>query len=275
VLVHRGIYEAAKGIYEQFMPEIMEHIHKFGERAKLQFTGHSLGGSLSLLVHLMLLTRKIVKPSALRPVVTFGSPFIFCGGQRILDELGLDEDRVHFVMMHRDIVPRAFACNYPNGVAQLLKRLSGTFQSHPCLNKKKLLYSPLGKIFILQPDEKSSPPHPLLPPGSAFYAVENTRSSFTQNALKTFLNSPHPLETLSKPTAYGSEGTILRDHDSSNYLKAINGVIRQHTRLVARKGSKQESLLWPLLTTEYPHAWSHEHNLEENRVVKQEVMTSV
>ncbi|KAH7863056.1 hypothetical protein Vadar_012754 [Vaccinium darrowii] len=275
VLVHRGIYEAAKGIYEQFMPEIMEHIHKFGERAKLQFTGHSLGGSLSLLVHLMLLTRKIVKPSALRPVVTFGSPFIFCGGQRILDELGLDEDRVHFVMMHRDIVPRAFACNYPNGVAQLLKRLSGTFQSHPCLNKKKLLYSPLGKIFILQPDEKSSPPHPLLPPGSAFYAVENTRSSVTQNALKTFLNSPHPLETLSKPTAYGSEGTILRDHDSSNYLKAINGVIRQHTRLVARKGGKQESLLWPLLTTEYPHAWSHEHNLEENRVVKQELMTSV
>ncbi|KAG9152111.1 hypothetical protein Leryth_017680 [Lithospermum erythrorhizon] len=43
VLVHRGIYEAAKGIYEQFMPEIMEHINRFGNRAKLQFTGHSLG----------------------------------------------------------------------------------------------------------------------------------------------------------------------------------------------------------------------------------------
>ncbi|KAG5538247.1 hypothetical protein RHGRI_018989 [Rhododendron griersonianum] len=234
-LVHRGIYEAAKGIYEQFMPEIMEHKRKFGERAKFQFTGHSLGGSLSLLVNLMLLTRKVVKPSALRPVVTFGSPFVFCGGHRILDELGLDEDRVHF----------------------------------------KLLYSPMGKIFILQPDEKSSPPHPLLPSGSAFYAVENTRCSFTQNALKVFLNSPHPLETLSNPTAYGSEGTILRDHDSSNYLKAVNGVIRQHTKTVVRKVRKPGSLLWPLLTTESPRAWSHEHNLEENRVVKQEVMTSV
>ncbi|KAI8544979.1 hypothetical protein RHMOL_Rhmol07G0007400 [Rhododendron molle] len=137
---------------------------------------------------------------------------------------------------------------------------------------EKLLYSPMGKIFILQPDEKSSPPHPLLPSGSAFYAVENTRCSFTQNALKAFLNSPHPLETLSNPTAYGSEGTILRDHDSSNYLKAVNGVIRQHTKTVVRK---QGSLLWPLLTTESPRAWSHEHNLEENRVVKQEVMTSV
>lgn len=134
VLVHRGIYEAAKGIYVQFMPEIMEHLNNYGERAKLQFTGHSLGGSLSLLVHLMLLTRKVVKPSTLRPVVTFGSPFVFCGGQKILNELGLDENQIHSVMMHRDIVPRAFSCNYPNHVAVVLKRLS-SFRLHPCLIK--------------------------------------------------------------------------------------------------------------------------------------------
>ncbi|KAL4599050.1 hypothetical protein ACB092_11G098800 [Castanea dentata] len=72
VLVHRGIYEAAKKIIEQYMPEIIGHMNKYGDRAKLQFTGHSLGGSLSLLVNLMLLTRKVVKPSHLRPVVTFG-----------------------------------------------------------------------------------------------------------------------------------------------------------------------------------------------------------
>lgn len=133
MLVHRGIYEAAKGIYEQFMPEINQHLERFGNRAKLQFTGHSLGGSLSLLVNLMLLTRKVVKPSALLPVVTFGSPFVFCGGQKVLDELGLDENHVHCVMMHRDIVPRAFSCSYPNKVAEVLKRLNSTFRSHPCL----------------------------------------------------------------------------------------------------------------------------------------------
>ncbi|KAJ1432741.1 Fungal lipase-like domain [Sesbania bispinosa] len=149
VLVHRGIYEAAKGIYEQFLPEIMDHLKRHGDRAKLQFTGHSLGGSLSLLIHLMLLTRKVVKPSNLRPVVTFGSPFVFCGGQKIIDELGLDESQIHCVMMHRDIVLRAFSCNYPNQVAAVLKHLSSSFRSHPCLMKNKLLYSPLGKIFIL------------------------------------------------------------------------------------------------------------------------------
>ncbi|KAK4476349.1 hypothetical protein RD792_015498, partial [Penstemon davidsonii] len=257
VLVHRGIYEAAKGIYDQFMPDIQHHMNKFGDRAKLQFTGHSLGGSLALLVNLMLLTRKEVKQSAILPVVTFGSPYIFCGGQKILDQLGLDDKHVHCVMMHRDIVPRAFSCNYPSYVAQVLKRLNSTFLHHPCLNKNvsilalcilavfrrltnnfhlhprlnknKLLYTPMGKIFILQPDEKSSPRHPLLPPGSALYTLENTASSLTKRAVKTFLNSPHPIETLSDPTAYGSEGTIIRDHDSSNYLKAVNEVIRQHT----------------------------------------------
>ncbi|GMN42936.1 hypothetical protein TIFTF001_012140 [Ficus carica] len=276
-LVHRGIYEAAKGIYTQLMPEIIEHLNKYGERAKLQFTGHSLGGSLSLLVHLMLLTRKIVKPSALRPVVTFGSPFVFCGGQKILDELGLDESQFHCVMMHRDIVPRAFSCNYPNHVANLLKRLNGTFRSHPCLIKNKLLYTPMGKLFFLQPDEASSPPHPLLPPGSALYALDKTRRGYSTSLLRAFLNSPHPIETLSDPTAYGSEGTILRDHDSSNYLKAVNGVLRQDKKKAknAQKVRKEWNVLWPLLTSPSPHSWCYENNMEKNNRLKKEIMTGV
>lgn len=281
------------------MPEIIQHLDRFGDRAKLQFTGHSLGGSLSLLVNLMLLTRKVVKPSALLPVVTFGSPFIFCGGQKILQELGLDENHIHCVMMHRDIVPRAFSCNYPNYAAQVLKRLNRTFRSHPCLNKQvsllhlhfqghllaelislsstlclaqKLLYAPLGKIFILQPDEKMSPQHPLLPAGSGLYALENRNRAITAASLRAFLNSPHPVETLSDPTAYGSEGAILRDHDSSNYLKAVNGVIRQQTRQLVKRARKQRNLLWPLLTSQSPHAWSRGQNLEDMLVTK-DIMT--
>ncbi|KAI3693986.1 hypothetical protein L1987_76943 [Smallanthus sonchifolius] len=267
VLVHRGIYEAAKGIYEQFMPHILEHMNRYGERAKLQFTGHSLGGSLSLLVNLMLLTRNVVKPSVVRPVVTFGSPFVFCNGQKILDQLGLDENHVHCVMMHRDIVPRAFSCNYPNHVAQLLKRLCGTFHSHPCLNRNSLLYTPMGKMFIIQPDEKSSPHHPLLPPGSALYVMENTNRGSTKTALRAFLNSPHPIETLQHPSAYGSDGTILKDHDSSNYLKAVNGIIRQHTKTIIKKPREQRNVLWPLLTSQSPHYWSQETKQETKLTV--------
>lgn len=119
---------------------------------------------------------------------------------------------------------------------------------------QKLLYTPMGKIFILQPDEKMSPQHPLLPAGSALYALENTHFATTAASLRAFLNSPHPVETLSDPAAYGSEGTILRDHDSSNYLKAVNEVIRQQTRQLVKKARKQRNLIWPLLTTPSPHA---------------------
>ncbi|KAI3411199.1 Lipase_3 domain-containing protein [Psidium guajava] len=276
-IVHRGIYEAAKGMYQQFMPEIIDHLNKFGDRAKFQFTGHSLGGSLALLVHLMLISRNILKPSNLRPAVTFGSPFVFCGGKKILNQLGLDENIAHCVMMHRDIVPRAFSCSYPNQVAVLLKRLPGPFRSHPCLIRNKLLYSPLGKMFILQPDEKLSPPHPLLPPESALYSLDKDRSTYSKNAVRAFLNNPHPLDTLSDPTAYGSEGTILRDHDSSNYLKAINGVLRQHTKMADKRVRvpTTRNQMWPLLTSPSPHLWTYQSYFESNRYPSKEVLTGV
>lgn len=128
MLVHRGIYEESMGLYEQLMPEIIQHLERIGNQTKLQLTGHSLGGSLSLLVSLMPLTRKVVKPSALLPVVTFGY-------QKVLDQLGLDENNVHCVVMHKDIIPRAFSCNYPKHVVQVLECFNTTFCSNPLLNK--------------------------------------------------------------------------------------------------------------------------------------------
>ncbi|CAN8254001.1 unnamed protein product [Cochlearia groenlandica] len=272
VLVHRGIYEAAKGIYEQFLPEITEHLSRHGDRAKFQFTGHSLGGSLSLIVNLMLLSRGLVSSKAMKPVVTFGSPFVFCGGEKILEELGLDESHVHCVMMHRDIVPRAFSCNYPDHVALVLKRLNGSFRTHHCLNKNKLLYSPMGKVFILQPSESVSPTHPWLPPGNALFVLDKSNESYSPAALRGFLNRPHPLETLSQRAAYGSEGSVLRDHDSKNYVKAVNGVIRQHTKLIVRRVRRERrDSVWPVLTSAERNSLINDRSLTKT----EEIMTRV
>lgn len=134
--MHRGIYEAAKGIYQQMLPEVHAHLKSRGSRATFRFTGHSLGGSLALLVNLMLLIRNEVPVSSLLPVITFGSPSIMCGGDSLLEKLGLPKSHVQAITMHRDIVPRAFSCNYPNHVAELLKAVNGNFRSHPCLNKQ-------------------------------------------------------------------------------------------------------------------------------------------
>lgn len=133
VYVHRGIYEAAKGIYEQMLPEVKSHLESHGKFATLCFTGHSLGGSLSLLVNLMLLIRKQVPASSLLPVVTFGSPTIMCGGNHLLEKLGLSLSHVQAITMHRDIVPRAFSCHYPRHVRQILKTINKNFRTHSCL----------------------------------------------------------------------------------------------------------------------------------------------
>lgn len=141
MLVHRGIYEAAKGIYEQMLPEVRDHVKNYGSHAIFRFTGHSLGGSLSLLVNLMLLIRGQVPRSSLLPVITFGAPSIMCGGDRLLQKLGLPRSHIQSIAMHRDIVPRAFSCNYPNHVAELLKAVNRNFRNHPCLKNQVMNYS--------------------------------------------------------------------------------------------------------------------------------------
>ncbi|KAI3449412.1 hypothetical protein Pfo_006077 [Paulownia fortunei] len=254
VLVHRGIYEAAKGIYEQMLPEIRAHLNSHGNRATFRFTGHSLGGSLSLLVNLMLLIRGEAPCSSLLPVITFGAPSIMCGGDRLLHNLGLPRNHVRSITMHRDIVPRAFSCNYPNHVAEFLKAVNGNFRNLPCLNKQKLLYTPMGEFLILQPDNKFSPSHDLLPSGSGLYLLTCPESDVAeaekqiQAAQAAFLNSPHPLEILSDRSAYGSGGSIQRDHDMNSYLKSIRNVLRQElSRIRKARRERRRKVWWPLV----------------------------
>ncbi|XP_058740685.1 phospholipase A1 PLIP2, chloroplastic-like [Vicia villosa] len=255
VLVHRGIYEAAKVTYQQMLPEVHAHLNSKGSRATFRFTGHSLGGSLALLVNLMLLIRKEVPISSLLPVVTFGSPFIMCGGDHLLEKLGFPRSHVQAIAMHRDIVPRAFSCKYPNHVTELLKAVNASFRCHPCLNNQKLLYAPIGELVILQPDDNVSPSHDLLPSGSGLYLLSGplSESSDTENQIRAaqlfFLNSPHPLEILSDRSAYGSGGTIQRDHDMSSYLKSIRTVIRQELSQIrtATRRELSRKVRWPLV----------------------------
>lgn len=119
------------------------------------------------------------------------------------------------------------------------------------------MYAPMGEFLILQPDEKFSPHHDLLPSGSGLYVLSCPISDAREAekniraAQSVFLNSPHPLEILSERSAYGSEGTILRDHDMSSYLKSIRNVIRHELNQV-RKARREHrpKVWWPLVA---PH----------------------
>ncbi|WOL00296.1 hypothetical protein Cni_G09009 [Canna indica] len=260
VPVHRGIYEAAKGMYQQMLPEIRAHLKSHGETATLRFTGHSLGGSLAVLVNLMLLIRGEAPRSSLLPVITFGAPSIMCGGDNLLRKLGLSKYHVQAISMHRDIVPRAFSCNYPDHVAKILKAVNGNFRNHACLKNLKLLYGPMGKLLILQPEETFSPSHQLLPPGSGLYilgsSLEDSADSekLLHGATLAFLNSPHPLEILSDRCAYGSEGTVYRDHDTNSYLRSVRRLIREEVKLIRKaKREQRQKAWWPLVATHNRH----------------------
>ena len=139
ILVHHGIYEAGKGLYEQVLPEILAHLAKHGDHAQIRLTGHSLGGSLAIILALMFQIRGVLTNKALLPVVTFGSPCMMCGGDILLQRLKLPRNHIQSIIMHRDIVPRAFSCDYPDHVAHVLKRLNGRFRDHPCLNNQVLV----------------------------------------------------------------------------------------------------------------------------------------
>lgn len=291
VTVHRGVYEGAKALYDVFLPLIHEHLNS-SPCAKIAFTGHSLGGSLATILMIMYKRRGVLQGNNISPVYTFGAPSVFCEGahesqmgcvleghhksraqelasnscrctasgpSRLLLAVGLKDASVRNVMMHRDIVPRAFACDYSQ-LADILRGWGASFRSHCCLSGdgRKHLYSALGTMMVMQPDRHKfvcEPDHPLLPPGPGLYyfsesnsdsdpdAVQPIQSSSYSNtdleiscppgrvppsardAFLEFMDNPHPLETLAEPAAYLDKGSISRYHHPEHLTMALGRLI--------------------------------------------------
>ncbi len=192
---HRGVYEAACSLYDVFLPLVTDYVAS-NPQGTVAFTGHSLGGSLGTMLMLMFFHRGVLRAANLAPVHTFGSPAVFCGGEGcsggcsvngsegevgVLDRLGLPHDAIRNVIMHNDIVPRAFACDY-SILADFLKRIHVSFREHTCLHgKRSVMFNTIGQTLIVQPHEKSSYVngegyHPLLPEGPQLLALKHSKS---------------------------------------------------------------------------------------------------
>ena len=285
VSIHRGVYEAAVALYDEILPFVQAHLaaHPL-DTPKLAFTGHSLGGSLATVVGLMLVLRGDVPLSALNPIVTFGAAAIFCSddccrySQRgdtskpcssILEKMQVPDDIIVNVMMHLDIVPRAFACDY-SLVVDIFKRLVA-FKDHSCLmtGSRRVMYTPVGETYVMQPSTANAPQHPLLPEGLGIYRMRDPplwesltdklvmkeggllakkgeeeegpsyvksstslsgysfrRAKSVSDALFGLLNTPHPLDILADPNAYGPKGNISLYHNPYNYTSALNDILR-------------------------------------------------
>lgn len=264
---HRGVYEAACKLYDIFLPLVQDYIEKH-PKGTIAFTGHSLGGSLGTMLMLMFFHRGVLQSSNLAPVHTFGSPAVFCGGEScsgncsidgegatgVLEKLGLPHDSIRNVIMHKDIVPRAFACDY-SILADFLKHIHESFREHHCLHaKRSVMFNTIGQTLIVQPDEHASfvngeGYHPLLPKGPQLLALKHSRSTdhlsntdvfsceeadhkrvgSVEEAYWELMNFPHPLKILRNRGAYGDLGSISRYHNPDNYTKALRGVLKSRS----------------------------------------------
>ena len=187
----------------------------------------------------------------------------------LLAALELPEDIIRNVFMTRDIVPRAFACDY-SLVADLLRSWGPTWREHCCLNssKRKQMYAFVGQSIVLQPSKElttfnQDPYHPLLVPRSEAWVLKeatlaSTMAAYKQRAaavrngkavgqevgsveeaLAALMDNPHPLETLADPGAYMEAGSISRYHNPDNYTQAMGKLLAE------RRGQQAEALVAP------------------------------
>jgi hypothetical protein len=132
ILVHRGCYGSATRLYETLLP----YLQDAPAGTRFCFTGHSIGGSIAMLLMLMAVFRGDMDPiTDLRGTVTYGAPTVLCTcaatGASPFSVLG-GLDRIEHVIMPYDIVPKVFSCNYSPFVP-LLRRLNPkVYEAHPC-----------------------------------------------------------------------------------------------------------------------------------------------
>ena len=204
VTVHRGMYDAAKGLYHQFLPIALEHLAQ-GPEYCITFTGHSLGGSLGMLLALMMVHRGDVSGNRIKDVVCFAGPSIFaeacsaCGASThgdhrckcvraeaaarqasLLHRVGFPAEKIKNICMSNDIVPRALSCDY-SPVQPILRKIRGSLKDHPCLSgahgKRPTLFAPIGRTFVLQPSPQlpfindGDRVHPMMPQGESLYEI--------------------------------------------------------------------------------------------------------
>ena len=238
VKIHSGVYKAADKLCVQLQAAILDHIGTHGEKARFIFTGHSLGGAIGIALVLLLVKRGVMHGSMLEGIYTYGCPaFIYDACNipfplasyfadenccNILDELGINKEVIYNICMHRDIVPRAFACDY-GSVRFILQQLEG-FKNHGLLSgedskiKMETLYHHLGNVYFLQPDAefltfaKPEGDHPMFPEKSGLYKMVEPPST-----LKMAMNTVNVISRrLQNEWAFG--GRV----DIHNYARDIN-----------------------------------------------------
>ena len=227
VKIHVGIYKAAEKLIEQLFPAMEEHMREHGDKARFVFCGHSLGGAIASALVMMLVHRQQLKVAQVEAIYTYGCPAFICencscncksgectctgGNTRLLERLNIPSSLFKHLCMHRDIVPRAFACDYTL-IKNIMTQMD-TYKNYGCLKgSKEMCYMPslyrhVGDVYFIQPDTeflqfaRPEGDSPMLPGGHGIWKmVEPPRS------LKLAMNTMNKISrSLQNEWAFGDD----------------------------------------------------------------------
>ena len=157
LVAHRGVAEMAEELWEDLRPHIA------GAPGTIQLAGHSLGGSLSLLLACMA-QLELGVPGSRLGCATFGSPPVLSlsqgaeGGSAILAALGMAPGAVRNYVLDDDPVPRVLLTADPSfqvlkaspAAAALLQLRERVLGPGAVLSPSRFLYHTVGAVLLLR-----------------------------------------------------------------------------------------------------------------------------
>lgn len=242
--VHHGCYESALRLFDTLHPYV-EEAKQLGLQ-RVDLTGHSIGGSIAILLKLMLHYWNVERPGQVY-AYAFGSPAVFSEQDQdawLLQRMHIPDDSIQNIAMHKDIVPKAFSCDY--SIVRNVLTILPWFALHPNLNRPHLphVYSFVGRMYILQPpirkqygkntskhgtrgtlQDNKEHWHSQLPygePGLYKLLHDPQDPQALPRFLERFMNDPHPLQVLF------SKNDVIKYHSIDHYALALKELARCH-----------------------------------------------
>jgi len=159
VVVHRGIYGIADGVWGDMLPCLLDVPHGM----RLTFAGHSLGGAIAFILTAMARVKLRIPDSDLS-CHTFGSPAVMAhsgseGSDAVCRTLGLKPSTIKHFCLDDDPVPRLLLAVDPayslfrrsSWGEQLLNWRQSLFgESSGPFTMSRFLFEPIGRLFLVR-----------------------------------------------------------------------------------------------------------------------------
>lgn len=220
---HSGVYQIAEEVWTAVLP----YIQSRPTGSSLCFAGHSLGGSLALILASFARLKLSIPPAAILPIHLFGSPPVMTlsrsegaatstmhDSAALMRELHLPEDGVRWFVADTDVIPRMWNSVDPvysfvrrSDVAVRLMNWRQQFFGGAVLTEQKFLYDTVGRIYWIRWDRIKGVMVTLLTPEQAAVELAQEPEDFIQ------------------PSALFRSAM---DHNRRNYTHALESLVTLH-----------------------------------------------